>query len=85
MLFDGGIKLLLGELPKEPEWAQGLTEAEANPATAFYWRTDVLAQLASCATQGFCISLKYQIKAQNETVNIVISLNELNQYFHFID
>lgn len=77
--------MLLGELPKEPEWAQDITEAEANLATAFYWRTDILAQLASCATQGFLLSFKHQIKAQNETVNIVMSFNDLNQYFHFVE
>lgn len=45
---------MLGELPKEPEWARGLTEMETNPATAFYGKMEVLAQLAYCATQwGF--------------------------------
>lgn len=27
---------MLRELPKEPEWARGPAETEANPATAFY-------------------------------------------------
>lgn len=39
-----------GELPEEPQRAKDLTETETDPATAFYGRMDVSAQLAYCAT-----------------------------------
>lgn len=54
-----GIKLMPGELPKEPEWARGLTETETNPATPFCGKMDVAAQLSYCATQGFFVSFKH--------------------------
>jgi len=50
---------MLGDLPKEPEWARGLTEAETNPATAFYGKTDVPAELPYCAAKGFLVSFKH--------------------------
>lgn len=75
---------MLGELPEEPEWAKDLTETETNPATAFYGRMDISAQLAYCATSGFFVSFKHEIKARNDIVDIVMSLNNFSQYLHSV-
>lgn len=75
---------MLGELPEEPEWAKDLTETETNPVTAFYGRMDISAQLADGAISSFLVSLKHEIKARNDTVDIVMSLNNFRQYLHFV-
>lgn len=70
---------MLRELLEEPQWAKDLTETN-KPRNCFLWENGHISTTGLLCNIKFLVSFRHEIKARNDTLDIVTSLNNFSQY-----